>query len=139
MGSNFGVRIAKEGVDAITGDQADMYVDTNTPLPKVAFTAKGEFNFASALSSELYTAVIETDLDFVPNFFVYCERQPQALLRPVYSYDAQFDVAVAQIFVTSIYSKTDNSIFITASGSLANVAGIHRWYCRVFYDPTEEV
>lgn len=153
-----GVRIAKPGYDV--GDPSErLYVDTDTPLNKVAQIISGSMTFdgssftplsyegytpsVSALVADqrLYLLVIPHDLDYVPTFLLYCDTNPYADRLLVTSYA----VELGANFIPNVF-VTDSAIELSLLGGrldsgpgvyLPPEAGKYSYYGYIFYDDLE--
>lgn len=139
--STYGIRIGKEGYDVTKTGNENMYMDTSTPLPKVAVHETGSQNFPTADRSQIYTILILHNLGYVPYYMLFMDRQPGSARRPVYTADTELvSDSPERIFVTCSIDTTQ--ITLTASGGFGLYPpgiGDYGYVCYIFHDPNAEL
>lgn len=136
-----GIRISKSGQNVLTAKPQDLYVDTSTPLYKVAVQDKGTIDFSATETNNTKRITINHNLNYEPLYSVYAERVPGAgVLRLCDSLGLTLnnaDPALSdRIFVRS--GVTDKQLLLDFTSYLTrpNPAGTYHFYYFIFYNPS---
>lgn len=129
-----GIRISKSGQNVLTAKPEDLYVNTATPLYKVASQDKGTVTFTAAETNNVKPVTINHNLGYEPLFAIYSERQASSgAVRWVDSIGVRF--TGDQIYVVAFVNKTQLIIeFVSQPVASPNPAGTYHYYYYIFYN-----
>lgn len=134
------IKISKPGNNVLTAPPEDLYLDTDTPLLKVAMAGAGSTTFLTGdASGAVRTATITHSLGYYPVFQVQMQQTESGPRRQILGIGITVATNNDNFSITSICHATSTTVVITSTFSpqdgnpLAhNVT--YNYYYYIFYD-----
>jgi hypothetical protein len=127
-----GIQIAKENHDIDETNQADLVVDTTTPLFKLYKPGTGAQQF-NGTAFESYTITIPHELGYIPFFLFFMDRNPGDERRMVGSSESTPVNFTANI--ACLVTQVDrNNIKVSATALGTPEAGSYGYNYYIYYD-----
>lgn len=134
-----GIRISKSGQNVLTSKKEDLYVDTSTPLYKVAIQDKGTIDFSATETNNTKRITINHNLNYEPLYSVYAERVPsRGILRLCDSLGLTLNNTDStlsdRISVKSGVTDKQLVVDFTSYPTTPNPAGTYHFYYFIFFN-----
>lgn len=127
-----GLIIAKDGFN-VSGSVADDYVNTETPLLKVAQRGQSSISYVSVETNTTKNVVINHGLGYRPHVQAFAERSPNGSLRLVQS-TSQVASTDTMTCVILIEKQTFTLRFLSTA---VDPTGSYRYFYYIFLDKVE--
>jgi len=129
----YGIRISKPGVDALTAGVKDLYLDTSYPILKIKASGTGSLSISDGGSD---SDVITHNLGYVPKVLVYGEFY-SVYYGEKSNYYRRYPISEFLSTYTSNFEYTISSTQLTIKGSFYDelgYSGTFNYFYYLFYD-----
>ena len=116
----YGIRVSKPGVDALTAGVKDLYLDTSYPILKIKASGTGSLSISDGGSD---SDVITHNLGYVPKVLVYGEFY-SVYYGEKSNYYRRYPISEFLSTYTSNFEYTISSTQLTIKGSFYDELGI---------------
>lgn len=126
-----GIKIAKPSFD-VSADSENLYVDSDTPILKIAFRGDGIMSFTSADAGTFKQVVIDHNLGYLPQYAVFAEVNPSSGEARLVS-SSQIGFAGDVLVGTSAITVSQLAIKLS-DRNVTDPTGDYRYLYQIYFD-----